>query len=200
MPKVGMEDIRKSAIIQATIEAIHEHGYAKTTMAEISRRAGVSTGLPHHYFGSKDALLNATMISLLKDLRQQARDRLDGSKSPRERILAIVQVNFTEMQFTAPVISAWLAFYVLARTDPRTRRLLTIYHRRLISNLLAEYSKLGDKASAEMAARGTAALIDGLWLQCALTSNSPADGPAKALVQDYVEKCLDSFSTIKTLT
>ena len=70
MPKVGMEPIRRRQLIAATIEAIHQAGFAQTTIAEISRRAGLSSGIVAHYFQDKAGLLEATLRSLAEDLRR----------------------------------------------------------------------------------------------------------------------------------
>lgn len=193
MPKVGMEEERKTSIIMGTIKAIHENGYADATMSVIAKNAGVSTGLPHHYFGSKAAVFNATMSYLLSDLSKQSRSRLLKAKTPQERIHAIIHTNFSGDQFQPSIISAWLAFYVLARTEPETKRLLRVYHRRLVSNLTFEFHRLTDGVSARNAAEGTAAMIDGLWLQRVLTDAVPESAPATGLVQDYVLKCFASF-------
>ncbi len=74
MPKVGMEAERRRSLIDATVDAIHERGYSDVTMAQIAKRAGVSGGLVHHYFGSKDQLLAATMRHLLTELGRAIRE------------------------------------------------------------------------------------------------------------------------------
>src|SRR5215217_3475684 len=89
MPKLGMEPIRKRQLIEATIASIHAHGLADTTVATISREAGVSPGIIHHYFGGKDALLGATMRALLVELRAHVVAALREARSPRARIEAI---------------------------------------------------------------------------------------------------------------
>ena len=68
MPKLGMEPLRRRALIDATISAIGERGSLDVTMSDIAGRAGVSSALAHHYFGAKDDLLEATMRQLLADL------------------------------------------------------------------------------------------------------------------------------------
>ena len=68
MPKIGMEPLRRRALIDATISAIGERGSLDVTMSDIAGRAGVSSALAHHYFGAKDDLLQATMRQLLADL------------------------------------------------------------------------------------------------------------------------------------
>src|SRR4051812_6007009 len=68
MPRIGVEPLRRKALISAAIEAIHARGMGQVTMSEIARRAGVSAALAHHYFGGKDQLLLATMRHLLGEL------------------------------------------------------------------------------------------------------------------------------------
>ena len=66
MPKVGMEPIRRQALIDATILEIGEVGSLEVTVGRIARRAGVSSGLAHHYLGGKDQILLAAMRHILK--------------------------------------------------------------------------------------------------------------------------------------
>ena len=51
MPRIGMEPLRRKALIAAAIDAIHDRGMGQVTMGEIARRAGVSAALAHNYFG-----------------------------------------------------------------------------------------------------------------------------------------------------
>ena len=130
MPKIGMEPLRRRALIDATVAAIGEHGSLDVTMSQIAGRAGVSSALAHHYFGAKDDLLRATMRSLLADLGRELRAALARAETPRERLSAIIAVNFSAPQFGEEVVAAWLAFYVEAQRSPEMRRLLAIYARR----------------------------------------------------------------------
>ena len=49
----------KAAILNAALETFHEHGYEKTTMREIAKRAGLSLGSAYYYFRSKEHLIQA---------------------------------------------------------------------------------------------------------------------------------------------
>lgn len=193
MPRIGMESDRRRALIAATVEAIHECGFCDVTVSQIAKRAGVSGGLALHYFGSKSALFAATMGSLLTGLGEELRQRLETAEKPRDRISAIIAGNFAPDQFNPSIISAWLAFYLQAQSDPTTQRLLRIYSKRLVSNLTHEYRQLLIKrGAAKRAAEGTAAMIDGLWLQRALADAPPNPRSAIKLVEDYVERQVEA--------
>ena len=187
MPKVGMEPLRRRALIDATISAIGERGSLDVTMSEIAGRAGVSSALAHHYFGAKDELLQATMRHLLAELNADTRQALAATGTPRQRVSAIIAVSFSNKQFQPETIAAWLSFYVEAQKTTALRRLLRIYARRLHSNLMSGLSPLMPRAEAEHAAEGIAALIDGLYIRRALKDGTPNAASAVALVEDYLE-------------
>lgn len=182
-----MEAIRRRALIEAAIETIHDRGFCAVTVGGIARRAGVSTALAHHYFGSKDHLLAETMRHMLAELGGAIIVRLRQAGSPRERVSAVIAGNFGPEQFRPATISAWLAFYVQAQTVPEARRLHRIYARRLDSNLVHDLSRLMPRPQAREVAEATAALIDGLWIRFALADTAPDGARAIAMVEDFVE-------------
>jgi TetR/AcrR family transcriptional regulator, transcriptional repressor of bet genes len=194
MPKIGMEPIRRRALIDAAIAAIGDRGALDVTVSEIAGRAGVSTALAHHYFGNKNRLLEATMRALLTELAQDLRGALAGKATPRERLSLIVDVNFSDKQFTAGTVAAWLSFYMEAQRSPVMRHLLSIYARRLRSNLMFDLLKLKPRETALQIANGIAALIDGLYIQHALKAGGPSRANALALIEDYLDSKLGQTS------
>lgn len=198
MPKVGMEPLRRRALIDATISAIGERGSLDVTMSEIAGRAGVSSALAHHYFGAKEELLQATMRHLLAELNADTRHALAVASSPRERVLAVISVNFSDKQFRPDTIAAWLAFYVEAQKSTALRRLLRIYARRLHSNLMSGLCQLMPRDSADQAAEGIAALIDGLYIRRALKDGTPNAASAVTLVEDYLKTKLSGLGAGRT--
>jgi len=194
MPKIGMEPVRRKALIDATISAIGERGSLDVTMSEIAGRAGVSSALAHHYFGAKDELLFATMRHILTELNTDTRRALNMAVTPRGRVSAVVAVNFSDDQFQPQIIAAWLAFYVEAQKSTELRRLLRIYARRLHSNLMSGLAGILPRTEADRVAEATAALIDGLYIRRALKDGVPDAQTAIALVEDYLETKLNGRS------
>ncbi len=190
MPRIGMEPVRRKALIAAAIDTIHDRGMGQVTMGEIARRAGVSPALAHHYFGGKDQLLLATMRHLLTELGEEIQTRLAVARTAHERLAAVIRGNFAACQFRPAVISAWLAFYVQAQTDPEARRLLRIYHRRLESNLLHPLGEITTRTQALRIAETAAALIDGLWIRRSLADADPDPDGAARLVEDAIFEAL----------
>jgi TetR/AcrR family transcriptional repressor of bet genes len=191
-----MQPIRRKALVDAALKAIGDHGSLAVTMSQIARQAGVSPALAHHYFGSKEQLLIASIRSLLKDLRDDTVSALRLATTPREKLSAIIRVSFQADQFAPQTIAAWLAFYSEAQRSEETRRFLVIYARRLRSNLLASLKPLCPPDDAARIAEGAAALIDGLYIRRSLGSAPISILGSIALVEDFLEACLRGFSGV----
>lgn len=185
MPKVGMEGIRRKQLIEATISSIHEIGFADSSISRISARAGVSTGIVHHYFKDKADLLEATLRELSDRLRNSVVKRLEQANSPTERLLAIIDGNLGTDQFTAESISAWLSFWSQVPKNQRFARVQNVIISRLHDNLTHALKLMGRQDSDHIA-QVTAALIDGLWLRAALSADAPNSHHARLLVFDYL--------------
>jgi len=177
MPKLGMEPIRRAALIEATIDEIGAVGSLDVTVSKIAKRAGMSSALAHHYFGGKNQIFLAAMRQTLTDYGAEVRAALIGAETPQARAEAIIRASFTSNNFRKEVIAAWLNFYVLAQTSQGAQRLLHIYQRRLHSNLChALRPLLADRAGA--VAGMLAALIDGIYLRRGLNDNAGLQGGA----------------------
>ncbi|MDN6180664.1 MAG: transcriptional regulator BetI [Halomonas subglaciescola] len=192
MPKVGMEPIRRQQLISATMEAIDEVGLADATIVRIARHAGVSAGIISHYFGGKDGLLEATMRQILTDLGNAvgSRRRMLDDGSPRAFIGAVIEGNFDRTQVTGPAAKTWLAFWTSSMHKPALARLQNINDRRLYANLCYHFSRVMPLAEARNAARGLAAMIDGLWLRGALTPGGLDAEGAQRLAFAYLDQLL----------
>lgn len=191
MPKLGMEPIRRAALVNATIEEIGRAGTLDVTVSQIARRAGVSSALAHHYFGGKEQIFLAAMRHILTVYGGAVRDALGRAEGPVARLEAVIAASFAAENFRAEVISAWLSFYVQAQVSGEARRLLRIYQHRLRSTLLHDLRPLLGEG-AEEAAETLGALIDGIYIRAALGGLSP-DGPAaEARVTAELHRLLES--------
>ena len=189
MPKLGMEPIRRDALVKATISEIGRAGSLDVTVAQIAKRAGMSSGLAHHYFGGKDQIFIAAMRHILGIYGAQVRGALAVAKGPRARLEAIIRASFEAGNFRSEVISAWMNFYVQAQTSTGAKRLLHVYQARLRSNLLHDLRPLVG-ARAPMLADNIAALIDGLYIRHALRGADPDGKAASERVLDYLDTML----------
>lgn len=191
MPKLGMREVRRAQLIDATLLTIDQAGLSGTTLASVAQRANISTGIVSHYFGDKDGLLEATMRHILRDLWAATTRRRNAAKpQPRARLRAVVAANFDVSQVSGPVMKTWLAFWTESMHEPGLRRLQRVNTRRLYSNLCAEFAKELPRGTARRAASGLAAMIDGLWLRGALSGDPFDTRAALRLANDYIDMLL----------
>lgn len=188
MPKLGMEPIRRAALVKATIDEIGAAGNLDVTVSSIAKRAGMSSALAHHYFGGKDQIFLAAMRYTLAVYAAEVRAALKDATGHRGRVEAIIHASFASSNFRPEVIAAWLNFYVLAQTSADAHHLLRIYQKRLHSNLMHDLRPLMGQRAEGVAVR-LAALIDGLYLRQGLarTAEGQSDATREALALLQVE-------------
>lgn len=189
MPKVGMQPIRRSQLIAATLEAVDQVGMADASIAYIARLAGVSNGIISHYFKDKNGLLEATMRHLMQALRDAVAERRQAlsDDSPRAHLRAMIDGNFDDSQVSGPAMKTWLAFWASSMHQPALRRLQRVNDHRLYSNLCGQFHRALPQDQARQAARGLASLIDGLWLRGALSGEAFDTEQARRIAYDYLD-------------
>jgi AcrR family transcriptional regulator len=77
---------RRGQILRAAVKLFSERGYYTTTISQIAREAGVSTGLIYQYFGDKDDILFLSLKLVLETYEKEIPPRLEGLKHPVERL------------------------------------------------------------------------------------------------------------------
>ncbi|MEW2913718.1 transcriptional regulator BetI [Leisingera sp. JC11] len=182
MSRKRIRDIRNEELIEATIVAVHKRGYGVVTMAEIAREAGASAASINYYFGSKEGLMEATMLHLLGKLRRAMSEGYATARTPRERLYAVMDANFADDLFTVPQCSIWMQFWANAPYSPRLSRLHRINRARVRSHFLAELRALLPAQRVETARQALQCYMDGVWLQAAQSEEAldPEDARAAA--------------------
>ena len=102
MPKIGMEPIRRASLIKATIAEMGNVGSLEVTVSRIAKRAGMSSALAHHYFGSKEAMFLAAMRHVLAVYGAEVRGALVAADGPEARARAVIRA----CRCTSPASSA----------------------------------------------------------------------------------------------
>lgn len=185
-----MLPLRRQQLIQATLAVIDRVGLADATIVLIAREAGLSTGIISHYFGDKSGLLEATMRQILRDLSDDSSRRRHTLSGPedtaRNQLMALVDTNFSDNQISGPVMKTWFAFWSSSMHQPALRRLQRVNDRRLYSNLCSQFGRTLALAQARQAARGLAAIVDGLWLRGSLSAEKFDVSAARQIAYEYL--------------
>jgi AcrR family transcriptional regulator len=80
-------DLRR-ALEQAALELVVTKGVGGFTMAETSRRAGVSVAAPYKHYADRDALLTALVVRAYTEQRAQYRAAMAGAADSGDQLAA----------------------------------------------------------------------------------------------------------------
>lgn len=120
-----MRDQRRAELTAAFARVLAEHGYAGATIAAVAQEAGVSPGLVHHHFASKEDLLDSLVDELLRRFRERTRTS-ERTHGPLDAYVAAA----VALDATSDMIAArcWVAVFAEAIREPalfaRMRRLV----------------------------------------------------------------------------
>jgi len=190
-PRKEIAPERRDQLVNATLNVIDKVGLADMTLAQVASNIGISAGLIPHYFGDKKGLIYATMRKIMDDLKQLHHDLQENSDktNPVAQIRVIIDANFHPQHENQALIKTWLNFWLASLYDVELHRLQKINRHILYSSLYRNFVKIIDKTQARDAARGLAAMIDGLWLHLALSADfTLADG--RRIAHHYLDQFL----------
>lgn len=78
----------RAALIDTAIELVAERGIAGFTLAEASRRLGVTVGAPYRHFADRETLLAAAAVKAADALSAVLAAETAGAESPADRLAA----------------------------------------------------------------------------------------------------------------
>ena len=86
-------DERRTAIVTAAWEAFKENGFERTTMSEITERAGGSKATIYNYFPSKDELFSAALEHGLQEASEESFQQLASPGPLTDRLLRFARAD-----------------------------------------------------------------------------------------------------------
>ncbi len=197
MARKLIRDVRHEELIQATIFAVHKSGFSGITLVEIAQLADISPASINYYFGSKEHLMMAVMRKLMTTLRDRMLFRLGPAKTPRERLLAMIEANFDDELFTLEQCSTWMQFWGAAPYSPKLERLHRINRTRVRSNFRSVLKSLVNEDLQETTRRSIQAYMDGVWIEAAQARRDLNGELARKEARKFVEMILDSSENLR---
>lgn len=87
----GMDDSPRGKLLSAAAHLFREKGYERTTVRDIAQLTGILSGSLFHHFRSKEEILKAVMIEVIRFNTDRLRRALEGREGARERLRALVE-------------------------------------------------------------------------------------------------------------
>ena len=158
-------------IVQATIRVLSRSGYARTSLMDIAREAGMSKGAVHYHFPTKEALIQVVLetacdavASSTLDAWERGDDPLTSLRSSIEELWRVRSQGTDEARVVADLLAQ-------SQYDEVLRPKLAAYyryaaaqvHEHLIKNVIP--MGLTPKVPPEVLPRILIGLLDGLVMQ-----------------------------------
>ena len=181
-------DERRQALIDACAATLARKGAHGTSVREICAAAGVSPGLLRHYFSGIDELVAETYRAVGAQVQAALNDAVEAAEPKAEaRLIAYLAASFAPPIADAELLSTWLAFWSLTRTDAAIARLhheIYAENRLTLEGLLDAYAPGADH---HLTAVALTSLVDGLWLELSLGDAPFTPDEATALARRWLE-------------
>ena len=120
-----IEEVRRKQVIEVAIEAIATEGFSHITIAEIAKRAGVSTGVITYHFKNKDELLEQCVRKLFEAPNAYVIERVDMQQHFTRKLKTFIEANIEFMlknrSHSMAMVSAFGAF----NSESARHRILT---------------------------------------------------------------------------
>jgi TetR/AcrR family transcriptional regulator, transcriptional repressor of bet genes len=163
---------RSLQMVEATLRSVARHGLNETTLASVSREAGLSQGVAVFYFESKDRLLAAAFRHHYEVYVSNWREAIEvADDDPAARLAAVVRADFSPVVFNREALAVWYAYWGEATARPIYAEISKEFdaeRNEAVGAICAELAGCGPEQGRETAT-AIDALTDGLWLRAHLS-------------------------------
>ena len=161
---------RRREVCEAACRVIARNGLETTTMRDISREGGFTTGVLTHYFPDKQAVIAGAFLAASEDWFDELHRRLAGAGAPEEQLVTLVHLALPSDPERRAEWRLWAEMWTYAGRDSVFAAELVetdAAWEREIRGILGRAREAGLLANVDAAAEAAvlARLIDGLGLR-----------------------------------
>ena len=190
--RTAPKEERQQQLIQATIRSVASNGLSDTTMATVSREAGLSQGIINLHFQSKDRLLVET-LRFLSEQYQSAWEKavFKAGDAPADKLAAMVATDFKPPVCDRNKLAVWFAFWGESKSRPTYRRICAMRDMAYRVEMVQVCEELVEEGGYEdidagSVAAGLSAMTSGLWLDLLTNPRSMSRERAKQICMSYL--------------
>lgn len=200
-PRPSVEAQRREEVLEATCEIIAEVGFRNVRVSDVAKRAGISTGVVHYYFGTKEQMLDDAFRYAVHQARRRSIEAIRDLPSARDRLYAVldVQLPTDESDLEWPL---WLHLWAEALMRPPLQELNRASYENwiaLIEGIIVEGQGTGefDKVSAHDVTLQLLTMIDGLVIQATLGAKDLDARRVRELVYSFLTSVLGAEPPVR---
>jgi AcrR family transcriptional regulator len=111
-----IEQARRNQIVAAAIATLAEVGYGKASMAQIAKRAQISTSLIAYHFNDKDDLIYQTLSDIATSWNTYVQEQVAAAGSAPAQLRSYIEANLAYMGTRPAHYAALIEILFNART------------------------------------------------------------------------------------
>lgn len=202
-PATEQNEGRRTEMLRAAAELICERGFGDTRIADVAKRAGVSSALVIYYFGTRDRLLVDALRYSEESFYEAAEKMLAEVHSLRERLSLLIRWTCVP-ESGDEIPGAWGLWFDLwaqafrhnevkagrVELDARWRAMI-------VDAVRSDEDELDPVVNPRMFALEFAALLDGLSIQVALEDPEVDSEVAYDIAMRFAERELNLATAVK---
>jgi TetR/AcrR family transcriptional repressor of bet genes len=180
MPRPSNTDHRREEIVLGMLRTLAEHGYDGASTQRIAHAAGLTPGLIHYHFASKQEILLALVELLARRARERIEKHRSRAKNDREHLHAFLDAMLQVGTGADPeAVAAWVALMAEAIREPKVARAVRV----VLTSWQGELEQLcvplaRERRAAAKAAAALVAFVQGCFVQAAVAPHSIPSGSA----------------------
>ena len=197
MPRPSNREERRADIVAGLMKTLPRYGYERSTTARIAEAAGLSTGLIHHHFENKQAIL----LALAKSLDVLVQARVKETRTPRKALHAYIDAHLALGEGASEeAVGCWVALGAEAVFQPevgKVYRAMIESRRDELMRLLREVCRDEGRSTRglDLITASLLALVEGFFQLAAASPSVIPRGSAAANARAIADKLLDAQPT-----
>ncbi len=159
--------VMQKRLLDATVESLVEVGWAKTTLPEVVKRAGVARGAQVHHFPTKSSLIKAVGEHLIYTSRRDFESYFQSLDPDEKSILSALDGLWNLLK--TPTWVAIMELGIASRTEEAASGVIVDFIRNVDKNVMEfvklNFTDLGNIDEIEMILKVVIAFLSGLALE-----------------------------------
>lgn len=181
----------QAKLIKATLDSLMEEGVDGCSVRKICEKAKMAVGLVNYHFGTLNDLLAAAYLDLAFALMDQAISQSLSSNLPRQRLSIFINKTFSDAVLQRKILRAWVVFWGMIDRAPQIKQAHDLSNQAFRVFLEESFTQLHAmqpvSPNPRLAAIGLTAIMDGLWLESCLSSETFNSNEAITLCEQWVD-------------
>ena len=165
-----VEEVRRKQIVETAISTLASRGFGKTTLSDIAREAGVSTGVITYHFDNKDELIELIIKTLFDDMNAYIIPKVEKEESYAKRMTSYIVTSMEFMSKHRDHCTALVYSFAAMNSEAEKQRITADAYGRIrhyVTRNLDEGQKGGEfrACSSKTLAQLIMASIEGVMIQ-----------------------------------